>query len=278
MNELFTALGHPIRIEIVQILKKEGTAGFSQLVKDLDLSVGSLYYHLEVLGDLIQQTAERKYLLTEKGNVAHQLIQKNRYDLLIADIKMPGNENLEFIHKLPEIAKGLPVIILTAFPTIDTAVQSIQLHVVAYLVKPFDFDVLKVHVKTTMDRSLVYRVMQNSRTRLINWQNELTAMIEDLESEELAKSEPPLDTFLKLTFQNIDKSLSEIRGLTGILDDIINEDYICRLMKCSRAIELSDGLRETVKVLERTKKSFKSKALADLREKLSVLLEKIERL
>jgi DNA-binding response OmpR family regulator len=211
------------------------------------------------------------------SDAATQLIQKNRYDLLIADIKMPGNEKLEFIHQLPVIAKGLPVIILTAFPSIDSAVQSIHLPVIAYLVKPIDFDELKVHVKSTMDRSHVYRVMKHNRTRLINWQDELTAMIEGIESEEVGRSETPLDAFLTMTFQNINRSLTEIRELTETLDDITSEDYICRILKCPRAEGLGEGLREAVKVLERTKSAFKSKALADLREKLSTLLEKIDR-
>ena len=70
---------------------------------------------------------------------ATTMLGNNSYDLLIADIKMPGNAELEFIKALPRIADGIPVILVTAYPTLMTAIQSIQLRVAAYLVKPIDF-------------------------------------------------------------------------------------------------------------------------------------------
>ena len=55
---------------------------------------------------------------------AAQMLRSGDHDLLIADIKMPGNFELEFIRDLPQIAEGLPVILVTGYPTLDTAIQS----------------------------------------------------------------------------------------------------------------------------------------------------------
>ncbi|MCI0692942.1 response regulator [candidate division KSB1 bacterium] len=64
------------------------------------------------------------------------MLGKNRYDLLIADIKMPGNDELEFIEEPPAIAEGLPVILVTGYPSLNTAIKSTRLHVAGYMMKP----------------------------------------------------------------------------------------------------------------------------------------------
>jgi PAS domain S-box-containing protein len=83
---------------------------------------------------------------------AANLLRDNRYDLLIADIKMPGNGELEFLHALPRLAPGLPAVVVTAYPSLQSAIQSIQLPVTAYLVKPVAFPELLAQVRTALRR------------------------------------------------------------------------------------------------------------------------------
>ncbi len=78
---------------------------------------------------------------------ATEMLRKESYDLLIADIKMQGNSDLEFIKALPQIAGEMPVILVTGYPSLHSAIESIQLPVVAYLVKPFELNELLVRVK-----------------------------------------------------------------------------------------------------------------------------------
>ena len=66
-------------------------------------------------------------------------LRKKKYDLLIADIKMQGNSDLQLIKNLPEIVGRMPVILVTGYPSLSSAVQSITLPVVGYLIKPFEF-------------------------------------------------------------------------------------------------------------------------------------------
>ncbi len=100
---------------------------------------------------------------------AVEMISKDCYDVLIADINMPGNVELEFIHKLPSIVEGLPVILVTGYPSLDSAIQSIQLPVVAYMVKPIEFDELLKQVQTSIESFRVYRAVHNTRQLLQNW-------------------------------------------------------------------------------------------------------------
>lgn len=72
------------------------------------------------------------------------LMRQNQYDVLLSDIRMPGNEHLQFIEQLEELAQDIPVILITGYPSVDTALDSYKLSVTAYLVKPTDFeDILK---------------------------------------------------------------------------------------------------------------------------------------
>ena len=84
------------------------------------------------------------------AKTAVEILRKTRYDLLIAVIKIPGNSDLEVIKELPQIAAGLPVILVTDNPPLNSAIQSIQPLVVAYLLKPFELNDLLVQVKDAM--------------------------------------------------------------------------------------------------------------------------------
>lgn len=60
-------------------------------------------------------------------------LNASHYDLFIADIKMPGNPDLEFIRTIPQVAEGLPVILVTGYPSLRSAIDSLELPVSAYL-------------------------------------------------------------------------------------------------------------------------------------------------
>jgi len=81
---------------------------------------------------------------------AADMLKQTKYDLLIADIKMPGNWELELIREIRSITKDMPVILVTGSPSLDTTKQAVQLRVVAYLVKPVDFDQMLALVKTSI--------------------------------------------------------------------------------------------------------------------------------
>ena len=93
--------------------------------------------------------------------VAAELLRSNDYDLLIADIKMEGNFELEFIQDLPQIATGMPVILVTGYPSMKSAIQSVQLPVVAYLVKPFEFKELLEQVQKSIKNYLFFKPVRN---------------------------------------------------------------------------------------------------------------------
>jgi excisionase family DNA binding protein len=59
------------------------------------------------------------------------------YDLMIADLKMPGADGLSLIREARQISAGLPIIIITGFSTKSSAIEAVNLGVAGYLTKPF---------------------------------------------------------------------------------------------------------------------------------------------
>jgi DNA-binding NtrC family response regulator len=88
----------------------------------------------------------------EDGPAAVDLLRKNRYDVVISDIKMPGNPGLRLAQEVGNLQEGVPVVIVTGYPSLDTAKRAIELPVVAYIEKPVEFSVLLSSVKSAILR------------------------------------------------------------------------------------------------------------------------------
>jgi excisionase family DNA binding protein len=71
------------------------------------------------------------------GRAAIERLRLGRYDLLIADLKMPGLDGLALIREAKRLRTDLPVIIITGFSTESSAIEAVNLGVAGYLTKPF---------------------------------------------------------------------------------------------------------------------------------------------
>lgn len=204
---------------------------------------------------------------------ALDLLQASKFDLLISDIKMPGNAELQFIEQVQRITdEGIPVILVTGYPTVKTAVQSIQLPVTAYLVKPFDFEELLNHVRSALKRHELYKAANSTRERLQSWQKELSNAEASFKSASQLNSPASVETFLMFSFSNLLGILTDLNRLMEAVISGKKEEVTCHLFNCPRYLELKNVLSETVEVLKRTKSSFKSKELGILRKKLEELV------
>lgn len=84
---------------------------------------------------------------------------RDPYDLLILDLKLPGMGGLEVLPLLKEQQTGIPVIVITAHGSIDTAISAMKLGADDYITKPFEIDQLLLAVKKSLDvRDLVREV------------------------------------------------------------------------------------------------------------------------
>jgi excisionase family DNA binding protein len=90
--------------------------------------------------DLLSKTlalAEYDVDTAPDGTTALDRMRAFSYDLLIADLKMPGMDGLTLIRQAKRIKADLPVIIITGFSTESSAIEAVNLGVAGYLTKPF---------------------------------------------------------------------------------------------------------------------------------------------
>ncbi|MFC1863552.1 sigma-54-dependent transcriptional regulator [Thermodesulfobacteriota bacterium] len=81
--------------------------------------------------------------LATNGKEAFDLLQHNEFDLILLDIRMPDMDGIELLKKIKLSANRPDIIMITGYPTIDTAVECIKLGARDYLVKPFRLDDLE---------------------------------------------------------------------------------------------------------------------------------------
>ena len=91
--------------------------------------------------DLLSMMLERRGFKVDRavnGRNAWDMLNQNTYDVVISDIKMPEMDGRDLIRKMRHNRIPSPVIFITAFATIDSAVDMMQLGACDYLTKPFD--------------------------------------------------------------------------------------------------------------------------------------------
>jgi heterodisulfide reductase subunit A len=105
---------------------------------------------LVVDDELIMRDSLRAWLEDEgfsvdmaaSGQEALNHLSKQAYELMLADIKMPGMDGVELLKKAKEIFPDLSVVMMTAYATVETAVEAMKIGALDYLLKPFDPDTL----------------------------------------------------------------------------------------------------------------------------------------
>jgi DNA-binding NtrC family response regulator len=89
------------------------------------------------------------------GIEAVQRMEKEQFDVLITDIKMPGFSGIELLETVKEKYPGTEVIIITGFGSISSAVDAIRKGAIDYVTKPFNLDELGLRVKKIRDQKIL---------------------------------------------------------------------------------------------------------------------------
>ena len=87
------------------------------------------------------------------GPQALQRIAAGRVDLLITDLKMPKMTGIELLTEAKKLRAEMPVVLMTAFATVQTAVEAMRLGAYDYIQKPFDAEEVKMLVERTLEHS-----------------------------------------------------------------------------------------------------------------------------
>lgn len=96
--------------------------------------------------------SEEGYLLAEAidGDQAISEIEKKFYNLILMDIRMSHIGGIEALKRIKEISPGIPIIIMTAYASVNTAIDALKSGAYDYLTKPLDIDELKILINKAL--------------------------------------------------------------------------------------------------------------------------------
>lgn len=81
-------------------------------------------------------------VVAENGEKALELLKGQSFDLVLSDIKMPELDGLRLTARLRETHPDLPVILMTGFPSVESAVEALRAKAEDYVIKPFNINQL----------------------------------------------------------------------------------------------------------------------------------------
>ena len=216
-------------------------------------------------------------LLKEEGYDCHgvrnaeelsEALHSFEFDLLITDLNMPGNRVLGMVDEIRRQSSMLPVIVVTGYPSVPSAVESIRLNVLEYMIKPVVFQTLLEAVKRGLQQNEVLRRVRKAKQEA------------ELRTQYLSNMEQTLGVFGNVVQTAeveqalvTDPHVKELRRQVESLSHIIEHEEKVFHVPSPDYFRLREALYETVQVLQQTKSAFRSKDLANLRLKLQALLK-----
>ena len=148
----------------------------------------------------------------ENAKQALSILESENFDIILADIKMPGMDGLEMHRRIKSLNKNSIVIIMTAFAAVDTAVQALKDGAFDYITKPFDPDDL-----THLIRNASKQISLSEENEVLKDKVVLLENVEDL----VGKSEPMLKVLKEIESVAQSDSSVIITGESGTGKELI---------------------------------------------------------
>jgi DNA-binding NtrC family response regulator len=111
----------------------------------------------------------------EDAKKALQILENDGFDIVLADIKMPGMDGLEMLRRIKLLKSDSIVIVMTAFATVDTAVQALKDGAFDYITKPFDPDDLSHLIRNASKQISLAEENESLKKKVVSLEN-----VEDL--------------------------------------------------------------------------------------------------
>ncbi|MBI4766244.1 MAG: sigma-54-dependent Fis family transcriptional regulator [Deltaproteobacteria bacterium] len=117
---------------------------------------------LELLELIITDRTEYEVVTTNSPLEVPELLKKEPFDLLITDLRMPDIDGIELIEMVKQVDDQLPFIIITAYGTIESAVEAMRKGAFDYITKPFRQE----QILLTIEKVMKWRRLQKENIAL----------------------------------------------------------------------------------------------------------------
>jgi DNA-binding NtrC family response regulator len=126
-------------------------------VSEKDYKVLVVDDDVEMCGLLSEVLKEETFFVitTHDSLEASKILKREEFDIVITDLKMKGLKGLDLLEETKQVSPLTPVIIITAFGTIESAIQAIKMGAYDYITKPFQIDELVLTVRKALENRLL---------------------------------------------------------------------------------------------------------------------------
>ena len=141
--------------------------------KNTILTVDDDHAHRAMLKTLLTRWGYEIYE-ADDGCTAIQQAEKHPFDLILMDIRMVKTSGIQALEQIKAFNPAIPIILMTAFSSVETAVEALKKGAYDYLTKPLDFDRLKIVIENAMDHTRLKsenRVLKESLGQHFDRQN-----------------------------------------------------------------------------------------------------------
>ena len=109
------------------------------------------------------ESEKHRVIAFDNGKEALRYLEKNKVDLILTDLKMPGLDGIKMLKRSQEISSSFLVIILTAYGTVEKAVEAMKLGAYDFLTKPFEDKELIGAVQEALQKASETRAILDER-------------------------------------------------------------------------------------------------------------------
>ena len=123
---------------------------------------------LDSARQMVKRVLGRSYAVFDFASVAEALPALDRapFDAIVTDLRMPGIDGIEGLHRFKAKVPEIPVILVTAFATVETAVEAMKAGAFDYLTKPFEPEELEIVVQRAVEHGRLRRENAQLRSAL----------------------------------------------------------------------------------------------------------------
>jgi len=116
--------------------------------------------------------------LAVNGNEALEQFSKGSYSMVISDMQMPGQSGMELLKEIKRSSPLTPVLLITAYGTVEKAVEAIKEGAIDFMLKPFSLDCLEAAVERALKTELNFEVGGKEMLTRSHVMNKVVAMAE----------------------------------------------------------------------------------------------------
>ena len=123
---------------------------------------------LDSARQMVKRVLGRSYAVFDFASVAEALpaLDRARFDAVVTDLRMPGIDGIEGLRRFKAKVPEIPVILVTAFATVETAVEAMKAGAFDYLKKPFEPEELEIVVARAVEHGRIRRENAQLRSAL----------------------------------------------------------------------------------------------------------------